>query len=637
MESVQQTTTIPVEGGFWKYFWKVIKEAKWLLLKGATVSFLWMVTAIFANTMDVADLTYYNAMLTIMLFVDIFGYGVSQGVIVLLSENRKPKENYLKAGFYISVAMNVLTTIVLFTAGKWILSTLLGLQQIESMTFYYLMSAFIFFYGATRFFEGALRIVDKTKQQMFANIILAVLMIVGFSLLYFTKGLLLNWIPLLFFIAYFVSFLYVAYVFKKEFKINVFKPSKIVLSKNEIEIIVRRLLMELISQAGYIFGYLFVLRNSAEIYNTYMYFENVLDVLLNIFFAFVYITSIQISRQIGNRDYKKAYKVAVYSVLISIVTWVIYALLAGCLYVPFMKGLNPELLEIGKKTYFLYVGLYFFRFLSWNLYSYVLPMGGKSISQLLLISVCASYELLLFIFAKQILSNVFLIYGLFAVECLFLTSIDLIILFKKKWMGEGEIREIVFDFDDTIYKYRSWDGWREYCQQAIIDLTGHDEGKVKDSQKLLRILKKHGVAPQRWVEYRQTHPYPFNPEGVKTISNATLKKLSRRYDLVIASNSIVDEIEKASKELKIELGYFKKIYVNELTETDTSKKPLYKKILKETRFLPNEVFVIGDSKMKDIFPAKSLGIRGFLVADKILSYKEIVNEVKKSEKENTEK
>lgn len=79
---------IPLEGGFWKYFGRVIKNSKWLILMGVFVSLMWMATAIFTNTLQLSELTYFNVLVSIMLFCDIFSFATAQAFIVMLSKKK---------------------------------------------------------------------------------------------------------------------------------------------------------------------------------------------------------------------------------------------------------------------------------------------------------------------------------------------------------------------------------------------------------------------------------------------------------------------------------------------------------------------------------------------------------------------
>ena len=623
---------ISLKGGFWKYFWRVIKSAKWLFIRGIAISLMWLVTAVFANTMKVADLTYYNALITIYFFFDIFYFGVTQGVMVLLESKKKDKENYLRAGFYVNAATNFVGAVILFAGGEWILSSLLGLTNVDSMLFYYLMCGVIIFSSVTKYFESTLRLFNKTKQQMNSNIIIFVTIIFGFALLFLVGGVVLTWIPLIFFVAFLLSAIYNARVFRKEFGVNILKLKKVSLSKNEFLIIFTRLLVEIFWQVGYTLASLFLLKYSESIFNTYSYFENVLDVLLNFLYASLHITSLQVARLIGRRRYQGAYIVGKYSVLIALSFWVGYAVLSGILFWPFMMGLNPELLQTGAQTYFLYIGLYLFRVLAWTLSSYVLTAGGKSLAQTIMQVLVTIYYLTFYLLANFIPFNIFIAYGVMAFESLVILTTDVIMFCRKNWTGKGEIVAIVFDFDDTLYQGADWTNWEKYCLHAARKLTGKNLRNIGSGEQVVQALVKHGLDPDLWREYREKNPFPIkNPQEIQVIKNNDLRKLSKRYSLFIATNSTIPEVYDVCKQLKINPKWFKGIYSNRYEKDDLTKFTTYKQIAKEADLYPYEMMVVGNSFDCDILPAQNFGANTLLAENALPTYKNVRRAIKFAE------
>lgn len=102
---------IPLEGGFWGFFGQVIKKSKWLFFMGVFVSLMWMVTAIFTNTLQLSELTYFNVLVSIMLFCDIFSFATAQAFIIMLSQKKDKYKQALNFCSFINIGVMLVVAV----------------------------------------------------------------------------------------------------------------------------------------------------------------------------------------------------------------------------------------------------------------------------------------------------------------------------------------------------------------------------------------------------------------------------------------------------------------------------------------------------------------------------------------------
>lgn len=426
---------ISLEGGFWKYFWRVIKKSKWLILMGLFVSIMWMVTAIFTNKLNLPELTYFNVLITIMYFIDIISFATAQAFIVYLSRHKDRYHQALNFCSLINIAFVVIISIFLFAAKDFVLVDLFKLTGVTNSLFYYLMIGFIFVRCITRYYETILRATDLTKQLMFSTLITFLMMMAGWSILILTDGLALDYIPIIFYVSQIVSFGYVAFVLKRDKGVNIFnifkldKPTKV-----DVSMLLSKVFYELFWQVGYTICQMFILKVSEKSYDSYMYFENVLDIFNMVYFSFMYVTSVQVALAIGDEKTEVAFKISKYSLFISMWTWLAYLVLTSALCYPILLGMNAELFEIGIQTYFIYVGLYFFRFVVWCIASYCISMSGRNLAQIIVQAFVIVYYLVLFFTSQHFPNNAFVIYGALIFEAIAVIVVELIIFLRKKWL-----------------------------------------------------------------------------------------------------------------------------------------------------------------------------------------------------------
>lgn len=426
---------IPLEGGFWKYFGRVIKNSKWLILMGVFVSLMWMATAIFTNTLQLSELTYFNVLVSIMLFCDIFSFATAQAFIVMLSKKKDKYKQALNFCSLINIAVMLVAAVFLFAAKDFILLDLFKLDSSGEPLFYYLMIGFIIFRCITRYYEITMRGTGLTKQIMISTLITFLAMMSGWAILILTDGFALNYIPIIFYVSQALSFAYAAFIIKREKGVNVFdifsleKPTK-----EDFKMIFEKLALEVFWQIGCTVCSMFMLKLNVKIYDSYMYFENALDIFNIVYFAFMYVTSVQVAIAIGEERAEDAFKISKYSVYISMITWVGYFVLSGAICYPILLGINPELFEISLQTYFIYTGLYFFRFVDWCMTTYCISMSGRNLAQAIIQCFSLAFYVTLYFTAQYLPNNVFFVYGLLILEAVAVLITEIILFFRKGWL-----------------------------------------------------------------------------------------------------------------------------------------------------------------------------------------------------------
>ncbi|MBD3156099.1 MAG: HAD-IA family hydrolase [Candidatus Aenigmarchaeota archaeon] len=96
----------------------------------------------------------------------------------------------------------------------------------------------------------------------------------------------------------------------------------------------------------------------------------------------------------------------------------------------------------------------------------------------------------------------------------------------------------------------------------------------------------------------------------KTIE--TLEKLSKKYKLVLLSNTAEEEGLEAIMEFELR-KYFDEIIISGNVGLAKPDPRIFKLVLSKMEVKPEEVLVIGDSLEMDIIPARTLGMEGILV------------------------
>ena len=192
-----------------------------------------------------------------------------------------------------------------------------------------------------------------------------------------------------------------------------------------------------------------------------------------------------------------------------------------------------------------------------------------------------------------------------------------------------DVKVIIFDFDDTLYKYLKWTGYNDFfinnVRNMFPELTNNQfnfylkKYKIINSDRVSEntaklLLDLHGSTAQL-VNFLNTIKYPCNWAEGQIFPQSLLEKLSKKYKLFIVSNSSEPNIKFVSKNMGINLKFFTSILSNKFDIIDLTKVSVFKKIIKNENLLPSEFLMVGDSIKYDLLPAKKLGFKTLLIKD----------------------
>lgn len=425
--------------GFWKYLLKTYKKASTLLIIGIATAVYLTVSSIFANQMQIAELTYFNAMLSLAYFSTMIGFGISGGMAIYINQNFKNKKavaGYTKIGMYLTIAVLIFFVLIVIVFKDLIFKYIFNISSQSNTLFFFLMCGYILVNGLGYYFTDTLKNMKKFKFQLIQIVTFAILLISGFAILRLSNGLYLNLIGILYLFASIINLiiLYVLFLKDKEYKINLLTFTKIKLTLKQFSTILYMAFSQIVWQIGYMFTSMFLLKISELYFNVYAYYENVLDMFNTLYFSFIIITSIEIARSLGENKKDEAYKHGKYSIYFSLFIWLVYAVLSLILIVPINSGLHIELQSIGTASMILYVAIHLPRFIAWNLSGYILVWGGvvKTIFWCEIIS--SLYYVLIFIFANHLPNSLYWTYFFIGIDSLIKIPVYLTMFKKKKWL-----------------------------------------------------------------------------------------------------------------------------------------------------------------------------------------------------------
>lgn len=424
---------------FWKYFIKTYAEAKWLVLRYLIVAIYLTVSSIIANKMNLENLTYFNAIIAISYFADLIGFGVSNGVGIYINQNINNKEKvdyYIKLGLYINFIVSIIFVIILASCYYPILHLLLGLSKNIKYSFYFIMLIYIFMLCTLNYFIHTFKELKMFLSSLIISIIQCILIIVGFILVWLCFDLSLTLIPYIYIITTLIAIIFCLIYFNKNsyYKINIFKFIKVKLTKEEFKIIWQLAGTQIIWQIGSTLLSYYILKSNKIIFNQYSYFENILDIFNGFYYSFVTITSIDICRNLGQSKFDETYKIGKYSIYANFVIWFIYFILSIAFFIPIKSGMSIDIQSQVFLSLVLYITLHLFRFISWNIFSYIVCWGGKVKLIFWQEVVITFYFLILYLIASYLPSNIFFIYFLIFIPPFVQTILGFIVFKKKDWM-----------------------------------------------------------------------------------------------------------------------------------------------------------------------------------------------------------
>ena len=445
---------------FWKEFVANFKESKWLIIKYLVVGIYLVISGIIANRLQLNELTYFNAILTLSYIGEMISFGCSEGFGMFANLNITDPEKYrkyIKIGFVFSVVVNLIFTIILCVFPTFVLKSWLALDFEVDLYFYYLMLISFFISAVAQYIADILKKLGLFGWQMIITAVKSFLTILGFLILVVASVLMLRLISIVYIIAGIVTvvFAYLALLKNKKYPINILKPEPIKLGKSELKTILSRASSEIIFEVGYIFLSLFILKSNTVLYNQYCYFENVLDILNGVFFAYVNVVAIKICRSIGEKDRAEAYHQAIYCRWGVFVIWLGYTIISLSLYYPIRLGLNPELQVGSFIPMLLYLLLSLIRWVAWTMCTYIIGQSERYAEHgLVWESGVAVYYIILYLLARVIPYSMYIVFGLIALESVVKILSYGKIIKERKWLSRLEEHieeeETMLDYEDEF-------------------------------------------------------------------------------------------------------------------------------------------------------------------------------------------
>ena len=182
----------------------------------------------------------------------------------------------------------------------------------------------------------------------------------------------------------------------------------------------------------------------------------------------------------------------------------------------------------------------------------------------------------------------------------------------------NKTKVVIFDFDRTLYNNVVYEGWHNYCRQALLELIKEipqdaqnlldNKGNIGDS-KIIEIISNVGLHVKDWIDYRRNHLRTFDISNATTVDKNVLKEFASKYSLYIVTHNQRFDVERVANALGIDLTLFKDILTNTFEDGLFSKKYMYNRIIERENVKPEQVFVIGDDYECDIEPALEIGAR----------------------------
>lgn len=425
---------------FLRYFFSTYKKGGWLVAIGLVTAVYLTVSSVFANKLELANLTYFNAMFSLAYFSVIIGFGFANGASLFANQNHTNSakvNNYARQGLRLVVVFSALFCALLILFPGFIINNLLQIDVQSNMIFYYLTVLYIFLNCILQYLTHFLKNLKLFRMQFVLTVSFSALFVLGLALLGLFGDIALNAIGIVYIIASVVCIAMVIVMLQrnKEHPISLLKAPTVALTKKEFATCCYMAFTQIVWQVGYLFTALFLLRMSELFFNSYAYFENVLDLFNTLYFAFITIVSINITRSIGNNQKQEAYQHGKYSIYASLLIWLIYFVISLALFLPIKAGMNPELQSIAFISIILYLIIYLPRFVFWNLSSYILIWGGQVKIQFVLEVITTLYYILLYFLAPYLPQNIFLAFGLLMIDNLVKIPIELYLFKSKTWLN----------------------------------------------------------------------------------------------------------------------------------------------------------------------------------------------------------
>ena len=429
---------LPMINNF-KFLIDTLKEGKWLILRYVFVAIYLLVSGIIANKLEIVALTYYNAVITIVSFADMIGYGIANGVGIFINQNYDNSEkinNYTKVGLYAVMGILLFVCILLAVFNNFVLEQLFNLPSTIDKAFYFMMLGYMFLNGIKEYLGNILKKLEEYKATLNNSIFTCSIIVIGFLLAYFVGNMSLYFIGGVYFAYCIAVLIYTQIVLLKNkvAKINLFAVKSVRLNSKEGAIISQILGIEALSQIGIIFISLYLANVSHIIFDQYSYYKNIIFIFDGIYYAFTTVISIRICKYLGQNEFDSAYKNGKQSLWGVLLIWAFSFVVLLSLAYPLVLLMNEDIREGAYAGFILYGVLNLIRYVVWHLDSSILYNGGRAKILLGFEIMSTLMYILLFLLLAYIRNNVFLIYFLIALPELIKLPFFLYMFKNKKWI-----------------------------------------------------------------------------------------------------------------------------------------------------------------------------------------------------------
>jgi len=428
---------------FYKYNKKILKDSYLLLTKYFLVGIFWIIITLISNKFAVGDLTYFNAIFSLMIFSSIIPFGISQGISIYINQNiddlEEVKKN-IKLGFLLNLVGIILYISCLLIFKSLIFKHLIIINIPDNYVFFYMMIPVISMVMICDYFSSVFKILLESKSNLFFcladfGLTLAAILITSiFQELTLTK---IAWCYIAtkaIFIPFFLVYAFKYLNKKNTFNLLEFKKVEVKATPKKIKKIISFGVSEIIWNVSFTLSGLVLLKNSEVLYNSYNYFSSTLDMIFGLYYAAVAICSISICNRLGKNEFDEAYKEGKYTLILTVLIWIIIFIISIIASSFIFKGMNLEIVETGRMILIPFLIITLIRFVDWTLSTYIISNSGIVNRFIYFNSFALAYYIILFILVDYITINPVLLIFLLGFDSFISIIINFPFFKSKKWL-----------------------------------------------------------------------------------------------------------------------------------------------------------------------------------------------------------
>lgn len=365
---------------------RILRDSYLLLTKYFLIGIFWIIITFLANEFSLNDLTYFNAMFSLMVFASIIPFGISQGISVYINHNiddqNEIKKN-IKLGFVLTLISIVIFIVIILLFKTLIFKYLIVVNITDNYKFFYLMLPAIALIMICDYFSAIFKILLENKSNLlfcladFGLTLAAILITSLFQELTLYK---IAWCYILtkgLYIPYFLVFAFKYFNLNSAFNLLELTKLKVNAPPKKVKKIISFGVSEIIWNIYFLLSALILLKDSALLYNAYNYFTHTLDMFFGIYYSMMAIAFISISTKLGKRDFDSAYKEGKYTLILSVLIWLFIFMIVLIFKPLFLSGMNPEIILVGQNILMPFMIITLLRFVDWALSCYIMSASGN--------------------------------------------------------------------------------------------------------------------------------------------------------------------------------------------------------------------------------------------------------------------